>query len=124
MYAIRSYYVKRTEHFLPVFVSRSDVVKILLHLGGEVIVEDVGKMIHQKVVYHHADIRGDQLTCIFVNNGLLRKDEAEEVLQTFREGIGLHLEYVDAAERFLKALEGISDPEKKRMAIGETFIRA
>ncbi|HSM00502.1 MAG TPA: glutamine-hydrolyzing GMP synthase [Candidatus Limnocylindria bacterium] len=73
------------------------------------------------VLLHRA--LGDQLTCIFVNNGLLRKDEAEEVLQTFREGIGLHLEYVDAAERFLKALEGISDPEKKRKVIGETFIR-
>jgi GMP synthase (glutamine-hydrolysing) len=73
------------------------------------------------VLLHRA--LGDQLTCIFVNNGLLRKDEAEEVLQTFQEGIGLHLEYVDATERFLKALEGIFDPEKKRMAIGETFIR-
>jgi GMP synthase (glutamine-hydrolysing) len=73
------------------------------------------------VLLHRA--LGDQLTCIFVNNGLLRKDEAEEVLQTFREGIGLHLEYVDAAERFLEALEGISDPEKKRKVIGETFIR-
>ncbi|MGB3399834.1 MAG: glutamine-hydrolyzing GMP synthase [Candidatus Deferrimicrobiaceae bacterium] len=73
------------------------------------------------VLLHRA--LGDQLTCIFVNNGLLRKDEAEEVRQTFQEGIGLHLEYVDAAERFLKALEGISDPEKKRMVIGETFIR-
>jgi GMP synthase (glutamine-hydrolysing) len=73
------------------------------------------------VLLHRA--LGDQLTCIFVNNGLLRKDEAEEVLQTFQEGIGLHLEYVDATERFLKALEGIFDPEKKRMAIGETSIR-
>ncbi|MDH3238356.1 MAG: glutamine-hydrolyzing GMP synthase, partial [Deltaproteobacteria bacterium] len=73
------------------------------------------------VLLHRA--LGDQLTCIFVNNGLLRKDEADEVRQTFQEGIGLHLEYVDAAERFLKALEGISDPEKKRMVIGETFIR-
>jgi GMP synthase (glutamine-hydrolysing) len=73
------------------------------------------------VLLHRA--LGDQLTCIFVNNGVLRKDEAEEVLHTFREGIGLHLEYIDAAERFLKALEGISDPEKKRKVIGETFIR-
>jgi len=73
------------------------------------------------VLLHRA--LGDQLTCIFVNNGLLRKNEAEEVLQTFREGIGLHLEYVDAAERFLTDLEGISDPEKKRKVIGETFIR-
>jgi len=73
------------------------------------------------VLLHRA--LGDQLTCIFVNNGLLRKNEAEEVLQMFREGIGLHLEYVDAAERFLTGLEGISDPEEKRKVIGETFIR-
>ncbi|MGB7970970.1 MAG: glutamine-hydrolyzing GMP synthase [Candidatus Deferrimicrobiaceae bacterium] len=73
------------------------------------------------VLLHRA--LGEQLTCIFVNNGLLRKNEAEEVLQTFREGIGLHLEYVDATERFLTGLEGISDPEEKRKVIGETFIR-
>ncbi|MDX1815324.1 MAG: glutamine-hydrolyzing GMP synthase, partial [Thermodesulfobacteriota bacterium] len=73
------------------------------------------------VLLHRA--LGDQLTCIFVNNGLLRKNEAEEVLQTFQEGIGLHLEYVDAAEQFLTDLEGISDPEEKRKVIGETFIR-
>jgi GMP synthase (glutamine-hydrolysing) len=66
---------------------------------------------------------GDQLTSIFVNNGLLRKNEAEEVLHTFREGIGLHLEYVDASDRFLKVLEGVSDPETKRKVIGEEFIR-
>ncbi|OGP78118.1 MAG: glutamine-hydrolyzing GMP synthase [Deltaproteobacteria bacterium RBG_19FT_COMBO_60_16] len=66
---------------------------------------------------------GDQLTCIFVNNGLLRKGEAEEVLETFRSGIGLHLEYVDASERFLKALEDVDDPEKKRKIIGELFVR-
>ena len=73
------------------------------------------------VLLHRA--LGDQLTCIFVNNGLLRKNEAEEVLQTFREGIGLHLEYVDAGERFLTGLEGISDPEEKRKVIGKTFIQ-
>jgi GMP synthase (glutamine-hydrolysing) len=73
------------------------------------------------VLLHRAP--GDQLTCIFVNNGLLRKDEAEEVLHTFREGIGLHLEYVDASEMFLAALDGMSDPERKRKVIGETFIR-
>ncbi len=73
------------------------------------------------VLLHRA--LGDQLTCIFVNNGLLRKDEAEEVLDTFREGIGLHLEYIDASKRFLENLDGVSDPEIKRKVIGETFIR-
>jgi GMP synthase (glutamine-hydrolysing) len=66
---------------------------------------------------------GDRLTCIFVNNGLLRKGEAEEVLGTFRSGIGLHLEYVDASERFLSALDGVEDPERKRKIIGELFVR-
>jgi GMP synthase (glutamine-hydrolysing) len=66
---------------------------------------------------------GDRLTCIFVNNGLLRKGEAEEVVETFQRGIGLRLEYVDASERFLEALEGIEDPERKRKIIGELFIR-
>jgi GMP synthase (glutamine-hydrolysing) len=66
---------------------------------------------------------GDRLTCIFVNNGLLRKGEAEEVLETFRSGIRLHLEYVDASERFLAALEDVEDPEKKRKIIGELFVR-
>ena len=66
---------------------------------------------------------GDRLTCIFVNNGLLRKGEAEEVVETFRRGIGLRLEYVDATERFLDALDGVEDPEKKRKIIGEEFIR-
>lgn len=73
------------------------------------------------VLLHRA--LGDRLTCIFVNNGLLRKGEVEDVLQTFRSGIGLHLEYVDATERFLTALEGVEDPERKRKIIGEMFVR-
>jgi GMP synthase (glutamine-hydrolysing) len=73
------------------------------------------------VLLHRA--LGDRLTCIFVNNGLLRKGEAEEVVETFRSGIGLHLEHVDASERFLAALEGVEDPERKRKIIGELFIR-
>ena len=66
---------------------------------------------------------GDQLTCIFVNNGLLRKGEAEDVLETFRSGIGLHLEYIDASELFLNALKDVEDPERKRKIIGEMFVR-
>ncbi len=89
--------------------------KVVLGLSGGVDSSVAAVLLHRAV--------GDQLTCIFVNNGLLRKNEAEEVLHTFREGIGLHLEFVDASERFLKALEGVSDPERKRKVIGETFIR-
>jgi len=66
---------------------------------------------------------GDRLACIFVDNGLLRKEEAAEVVRTFRGGIGLSLLHVDAADRFLEALEGVEDPEQKRKIIGEIFIR-
>lgn len=66
---------------------------------------------------------GDQLHPIFVNNGLLRKGEAEEVLSTFQDHLGIHLDYVDASERFLTRLQGVTDPEAKRKIIGEEFIR-
>jgi len=64
---------------------------------------------------------GNQLTCIFVNNGVLRKNEAEKVQQTFKE-LGLNLIYIDASTQFLQKLAGIKDPEKKRKIIGKTFI--
>jgi GMP synthase (glutamine-hydrolysing) len=64
---------------------------------------------------------GKQLTCIFVNNGVLRKDEAEKVQHTFKD-MGLNLKYVDASEQFLARLKGVEDPEKKRKIIGNTFI--
>lgn len=66
---------------------------------------------------------GDRLTCVFVNNGLLRLNEAESTLETFRRHLRLNVVYVDASERFLTALKGIIDPEQKRRIIGETFIR-
>ena len=61
---------------------------------------------------------GDRLTCIFVDNGLLRGGEAEEVVRTFRDAIGLRLDFVDASARFLEALAGVEDPERKRKIIG------
>ncbi len=64
---------------------------------------------------------GDQLHCIFVNNGLLRKNEYKSVLQQY-QGMGLNVKGVDAAERFLSELKGITDPETKRKAIGRMFI--
>jgi len=64
---------------------------------------------------------GKNLYCIFVNNGLLRKNEFETVLNRY-EGMGLNVKGVDASARFLKALEGLTDPEKKRKAIGNSFI--
>jgi GMP synthase (glutamine-hydrolysing) len=66
---------------------------------------------------------GDQLTCVFVDHGLLRKDEAAQVVETFRNHFHVPLVHVDAEERFLTRLAGVSDPEDKRRAIGEEFIR-
>jgi GMP synthase (glutamine-hydrolysing) len=65
---------------------------------------------------------GDQLTCIFVDHGLMRENEREEVEETFRESLGIRLISVDASELFLSALKGVSDPEQKRRIIGALFI--
>ena len=65
---------------------------------------------------------GDRLTCIFVNNGVLRKNETQQVLEDFREKYHLEVRYADAAEMFLSRLAGVEDPERKRKIIGETFI--
>jgi GMP synthase (glutamine-hydrolysing) len=65
---------------------------------------------------------GPSLTCIFVNNGVLRRGESEQVLGAFRERFHLDVRYADAAERFLVRLRGVTDPERKRKLIGETFI--
>jgi GMP synthase (glutamine-hydrolysing) len=65
---------------------------------------------------------GDQLTCIFVNNGLLRREEPERVLDTFSRNLEMNLIYVDATDRFLKVLSGVIDPEEKRHRVGEEFI--
>jgi GMP synthase (glutamine-hydrolysing) len=70
----------------------------------------------------HAAI-GDNLTCVFVNNGVMRQGEPEQVQDTFRKHLGIKLHYVDAADRFLDQLKGVTDPEVKRKRIGETFIR-
>ncbi|HKU22891.1 MAG TPA: glutamine-hydrolyzing GMP synthase [Terriglobales bacterium] len=65
---------------------------------------------------------GDRLTCVFVNNGVLRKNEFEKVQQNLRDKLGLHLVAVDASQRFLARLAGVTDPEKKRRIIGNEFI--
>ncbi len=72
------------------------------------------------VLVHNAI--GDNLTCIFVDNGLLRKGEREQVEKTFRDNFHIPLIVVDAKERFLNALKGVTDPEKKRKIIGNLFI--
>ena len=66
---------------------------------------------------------GDRLTCIFVDHGLLRKNEAKEVMDFYRDSLGLNVIYVDASKQFLKKLKGVKDPEKKRKIIGREFVR-
>jgi len=70
---------------------------------------------------HHAI--GDNLTCLFINNGLLRREEAERVLNTFQRNLKVDVVYVDASERFLERLRGVVDPEMKRRLIGKEFIK-
>ena len=65
---------------------------------------------------------GSKLTCVFVDNGLLRLNEAEQVMATFKENLGLNVIHVDASERFMSALSGVVDPEEKRKVIGKEFV--
>src|SRR5262249_53179207 len=65
---------------------------------------------------------GERLTCVFVNNGVLRKDEFQKVQPNLRDRLGLNLVAVDASDRFLTKLAGVTDPEKKRKIIGKEFI--
>ncbi|MGD6969405.1 glutamine-hydrolyzing GMP synthase [Rossellomorea vietnamensis] len=88
--------------------------KVLCALSGGVDSSVVAVLIHKAI--------GDQLTCIFVDHGLLRKDEAEGVMKTFSEGFNMNVIKVDAKERFMNKLKGVSDPEQKRKIIGNEFI--
>ena len=89
--------------------------KVLLALSGGVDSSVVAALLIKAI--------GKQLTCVHVNHGLLRKGEPEEVIHVFREEMGANLIYVDAVDRFLDKLADVADPEKKRMIIGEEFIR-
>jgi GMP synthase (glutamine-hydrolysing) len=66
---------------------------------------------------------GNKLTCIFINNGLLRREEPERVLNTFKRNLKMDVVYIDATDRFLQRLEGVSDPEQKRQLVGNEFIQ-
>lgn len=88
--------------------------KVLCALSGGVDSSVVAVLIHKAI--------GDQLTCIFVDHGLLRKGEAESVIKTFQEGFQMNVILVDAKERFLNKLKGVTDPEQKRKIIGNEFI--
>lgn len=87
---------------------------VILGLSGGVDSSVVGALLHQAI--------GDQLTCVFVDTGLLRLHEGDQVMATFAEHMGVKVIRVDAEERFLNALEGEEDPEKKRKIIGNLFI--
>ncbi|UCG20313.1 MAG: glutamine-hydrolyzing GMP synthase, partial [Deltaproteobacteria bacterium] len=88
--------------------------KVICALSGGVDSSVVAMLLHKAV--------GHQSTCIFVNNGLLRQDEAEEVQNIFRHTFEINLDYVDATDAFLSRLKGVVDPEEKRKIIGNLFI--
>ena len=89
--------------------------KVLCAMSGGVDSAVAATLIHKAV--------GNQLVCVFVDHGLLRKYEAEEVMEVFKGKLGMNLIKADAGEIFLEKLEGVSDPERKRKIIGEEFIR-
>jgi GMP synthase (glutamine-hydrolysing) len=87
---------------------------VILGLSGGVDSSVVAALLHEAI--------GDQLTCIFVDNGLLRHREGDQVMEQFAEHMGVKVIRIDAEERFLARLEGLTDPEDKRKAIGNLFI--
>jgi GMP synthase (glutamine-hydrolysing) len=89
--------------------------KVVCALSGGVDSSVAALLVHRAI--------GDQLKCIFVDHGLLRQDEAEQVVDTFRKHFHVELIHVDAREKFLTALSGVTEPERKRKIIGELFIR-
>ncbi|CEP69136.1 GMP synthase [Moorella glycerini] len=89
--------------------------RVLCALSGGVDSSVAAALVHRAV--------GDRLTCVFVNHGLLRQGEAEQVQKTFGQALQVNLVYVDASERFLTKLAGVTDPEEKRKIIGHEFIR-
>ena len=89
--------------------------KVLLALSGGVDSSVVAALLVKAI--------GDQLTCVHVNHGLMRKNESESVIEIFRNQLHANLVYVDATDRFLDKLAGVADPETKRKIIGSEFIR-
>ncbi len=89
--------------------------RVICALSGGVDSAVTATLVHRAI--------GDNLTCLFINNGLLRREEPERVLNTFQRNLKMDIVHVDASERFLKRLRGVIDPEMKRHLIGEEFIR-
>ncbi len=88
--------------------------EVILGLSGGVDSSVAAALLHRAI--------GDQLTCIFVDNGLLRLNEAEQVMDTFARNLGVKVDMVDASDRFMQALAGVRDPEEKRKIIGREFV--
>ena len=88
---------------------------VLVGLSGGVDSSVVAALIHQAM--------GDQLTCVFVDTGLLRLNEGDEVMRLFANHLGVKVIRVNAQERFMQVLKGVEDPEKKRKIVGQEFIR-
>ncbi len=88
--------------------------KVILGLSGGVDSSVAARLIHEAI--------GDQLTCIFVDTGLLRKDEGKKVMKTYGNHFHMNIKMIDASEQFLMALKGIADPEEKRKIIGKEFV--
>ena len=103
------------EHSVNEIRARVGDRQVICALSGGVDSSVCAALVHRAV--------GDKLTCIFVNHGLLRKGEPEQVVATFQDQFKINLIYVDAVDRFLARLAGVTDPERKRKIIGEEFIR-
>lgn len=103
------------EHQVGLIRSQVGDSRVICGLSGGVDSAVAAAIVHEAI--------GDQLTCIFVDHGLLREGEADQVEETFRSHFEVDLVHVKAADRFLEQLEGVTDPEVKRKSIGETFVR-
>ncbi|MBC8213157.1 MAG: glutamine-hydrolyzing GMP synthase [Candidatus Marinimicrobia bacterium] len=90
--------------------------KVITGLSGGVDSSVVGTLLHKAI--------GEQSTCVFIDHGLLRKNEADQVMSTLKEGLGLNIQCHDYSHKFLSKLSGVTEPEQKRKIIGEEFIRA
>jgi GMP synthase (glutamine-hydrolysing) len=88
---------------------------VLLALSGGVDSAVCAALLHKAI--------GKQLTCVYVNHGLMRKNESEEIMSVFKDGMGLNLIKIEAEDLFLENLKGVTEPEEKRKIIGETFIK-
>ena len=106
-----SSFIERTEQEIRTTVGSA---KVLCALSGGVDSSVLAVLLHRALC--------DQLHCVHINNGLMRKNESEQVVKTFRDRFHIHLTVVDATDIFLSRLAGIDDPEKKRKIIGKTFI--